>query len=486
MGSLEEKIDSYFSSINPLARKIMLERSQVKNTYGKAWDNFSFEDQEKLIDQHFIGPEVEEKYQDYLSPSPVPQWFPKLKIDCGEKIIIDFDNEGWTWQDEHSGPFSWETKSMQNLSLLDIGAEEEGKKSKRSSGAISQSRENSTERDGNKDVPWKREKSIWQSPFLLSDRGLSVPMDSGYPSSQSSEHHEELDDVFQRFGITFQKGVQGNKYTSPVEELTSGEMLPRDAGIIDRPYEDYSSPGQSMGPGSRHSSFRGKSPSRQASVRSQQSSFTDKPPSRQSSVRSRSSNSDTRSPYHPTDTYTNTQQGSLRSTPERSFSRTSSQRSSRRTSPEPSFTRDSSTQGSMRNAIENIFVRSATNRVSARSFQDSTAVLVRSPSRHSSIRRTPERDMSGLRGSFHSPPQSLSRSSSRQGSLKGRSPSLSPSGRSSFRQVPSRTPSRQSSIRSRSRSSSMENDAYMETESSGRTENTAGVARTGFDFLDNW
>ncbi len=47
--------------------------------------------------------------------------FPKYMVNCGEKNVIDFEHEGgWTWRDEHSGPFSWMTRSQQELNILGL------------------------------------------------------------------------------------------------------------------------------------------------------------------------------------------------------------------------------------------------------------------------------------------------------------------------------------------------------------------------------
>ncbi|KAJ8009058.1 hypothetical protein DPEC_G00084900 [Dallia pectoralis] len=79
---MEQKKLEYFSSINSMARKIMQEREKIKDTV----------DREEVI------------------------CYPKLLVQTGQKIV-HFGEEDITWQDEHSAPFSWETKSQLDFSL---------------------------------------------------------------------------------------------------------------------------------------------------------------------------------------------------------------------------------------------------------------------------------------------------------------------------------------------------------------------------------
>ena len=95
MALLAEKAVGYFSSIGPLAKKILDDQENLRRQYGSEWNRLSSEKQDCLVDQFFIDEEVLEKYQ--VAPGDDdeerPDCFPKLKIPCGEKICVDFDND---------------------------------------------------------------------------------------------------------------------------------------------------------------------------------------------------------------------------------------------------------------------------------------------------------------------------------------------------------------------------------------------------------
>ena len=88
MGSLAERIDDYFASLSPLASRIIQETNSVKSKYGEEWNNFTVEEQEEILDNHFIDPAIRSNYEQ----KDVANCYPKMKINCGENIVADFED----------------------------------------------------------------------------------------------------------------------------------------------------------------------------------------------------------------------------------------------------------------------------------------------------------------------------------------------------------------------------------------------------------
>ncbi|XP_052442158.1 uncharacterized protein C1orf198 homolog [Carassius gibelio] len=107
----------YFSSINSMARKIMEEREKIKERHGSAWDQMSPVDQDTAIDDGLLDPRIRARYAMHRVEREELVCFPKLLLLTGQKTV-HFGDEDLTWQDEHSAPFSWETKSQMDFSLI--------------------------------------------------------------------------------------------------------------------------------------------------------------------------------------------------------------------------------------------------------------------------------------------------------------------------------------------------------------------------------
>jgi len=92
--SLDELAVDYFSSISGLAFKLQQDCDAVKALYADSWNDLSWEKQEQLLDKHIIHQNVSDKYAD-VTPSSEHQidCFPVLKINSGEKIVVDFEHE---------------------------------------------------------------------------------------------------------------------------------------------------------------------------------------------------------------------------------------------------------------------------------------------------------------------------------------------------------------------------------------------------------
>ncbi|KAG1663722.1 E3 SUMO-protein ligase PIAS1 [Nymphon striatum] len=87
--SLQKSAEDYFASISPLAKRIMEERTIVKNEYEEEWDFMSYDEQEDAIYDYFVSPKVQEKYSSTLKLGGDTETFPKLLLHPGSKIIVE-------------------------------------------------------------------------------------------------------------------------------------------------------------------------------------------------------------------------------------------------------------------------------------------------------------------------------------------------------------------------------------------------------------
>ncbi|XP_077442879.1 uncharacterized protein C1orf198 homolog [Stigmatopora argus] len=114
--NMDERKFQYFSSINSMAKKIMQEREKIKHNHGSTWDKMSPQEQDNAIDSCMMDPHIQARYAMHRVDREEVICYPKLLIQTGQKIV-HFGDEDLTWQDEHSAPFSWETKSQLEFSL---------------------------------------------------------------------------------------------------------------------------------------------------------------------------------------------------------------------------------------------------------------------------------------------------------------------------------------------------------------------------------
>ncbi|XP_029902596.1 uncharacterized protein C1orf198 homolog [Myripristis murdjan] len=120
---LEQKKLEYFSSINSMASKIMQEREKIKAKHGSAWDKMTPNEQDNAIDNWMMDPHIRARYAMHRVEREEVVCYPKLLLQTGQKIV-HFGDEDITWQDEHSAPFSWETKSQLEFSLISGSADQ--------------------------------------------------------------------------------------------------------------------------------------------------------------------------------------------------------------------------------------------------------------------------------------------------------------------------------------------------------------------------
>ncbi|XP_026865267.2 uncharacterized protein C1orf198 homolog [Electrophorus electricus] len=123
-GDPEAQKSAYLSSISSMARKIMQERERIKERHGAAWLAMSPAERDTAIDDGMMAPTVRARYAAHRADREEVVCYPKLLVQTGQKVV-HFGEEDLTWQDEHSAPFSWETKSQLEFSVI-LAAPETG------------------------------------------------------------------------------------------------------------------------------------------------------------------------------------------------------------------------------------------------------------------------------------------------------------------------------------------------------------------------
>ncbi|XP_066553550.1 uncharacterized protein C1orf198 homolog [Amia ocellicauda] len=113
---MEAKKFEYFSSINSMAKKIMLERESIKQKHGPQWEKMTPNEQDSAIDNCLMDPQIRARYAMHRVDREELIFYPKYILQTGQKTV-HFGEEDITWQDEHSSPFSWETRSQMEFSL---------------------------------------------------------------------------------------------------------------------------------------------------------------------------------------------------------------------------------------------------------------------------------------------------------------------------------------------------------------------------------
>ncbi|XP_072369105.1 uncharacterized protein C1orf198 homolog [Scyliorhinus torazame] len=121
---LEQKKFDYFASISPMARRIMLERQKIREKYGPRWERLEPREQEEIIDNWMVEPQIRSRYNLHRDQKEETVSYPRLQLQTGQKVV-HFGEEDITWQDEHSAPFSWETKSQMEFNFASTAASEQ-------------------------------------------------------------------------------------------------------------------------------------------------------------------------------------------------------------------------------------------------------------------------------------------------------------------------------------------------------------------------
>ncbi|XP_071450588.1 uncharacterized protein C1orf198 homolog [Hetaerina americana] len=119
--SLEVLAEEYFNSLNHLAKRISSDIQVKRDAYEEIWQTLSRKEQRQVMDETIIHPEAVLKYAAYPQDNPDFECFPKLRLQTGEKYVVDEEvrkGRSLTWRDEHSAPFSWMTQSQLNLNVV--------------------------------------------------------------------------------------------------------------------------------------------------------------------------------------------------------------------------------------------------------------------------------------------------------------------------------------------------------------------------------
>ncbi|XP_055969556.1 uncharacterized protein C1orf198 homolog isoform X1 [Sorex fumeus] len=117
----ERKRFTYFSSLSPMARKIMQDKEKIREKYGPEWARLPPAQQDEIIDRCLVGPSAAAA-RDPGDADDLAR-FPSLRGPTGLKVVR-FGDEDITWQDEHSAPFSWETRSQMEFSVSSLTIQE--------------------------------------------------------------------------------------------------------------------------------------------------------------------------------------------------------------------------------------------------------------------------------------------------------------------------------------------------------------------------
>ncbi|XP_039264322.2 uncharacterized protein LOC120340130 [Styela clava] len=130
----QKEIRDYFSSINCMTMKIIEDIMKVEDDYRESWKNFTVEEREEKINEAMVSPEVMKNY-------PLPEIedldvYPTVKIDTGQKmeeLQSETDKNVVTskWRDEHSAPFSLQTKSQMDIRIPTVDGKKQKKRKKK-------------------------------------------------------------------------------------------------------------------------------------------------------------------------------------------------------------------------------------------------------------------------------------------------------------------------------------------------------------------
>ncbi|XP_068222436.1 uncharacterized protein [Palaemon carinicauda] len=113
--------EEYFRGVSTLCRRMLDDMSAVKESFGDSWNELDYHQQCRVIDQAIVDEETVRRYESGGAIGPECEYFPKLKLPTGQKVVCDetLTARGFScsWRDEHSAPFSWHTRSQMDLTL---------------------------------------------------------------------------------------------------------------------------------------------------------------------------------------------------------------------------------------------------------------------------------------------------------------------------------------------------------------------------------
>lgn len=86
----ERKRFSYFSSLSPMARKIMAEKERIRERYGPDWERLPPRQQDEIIDKSLVQPNIQARYAAHRGAArdnPPPVCYPNLRLNTGQKVV---------------------------------------------------------------------------------------------------------------------------------------------------------------------------------------------------------------------------------------------------------------------------------------------------------------------------------------------------------------------------------------------------------------
>ncbi|TFJ95548.1 hypothetical protein DR999_PMT22858 [Platysternon megacephalum] len=85
----ERKRFSYFSSLSPMARKIMAEKERIRERYGPDWERLPPRQQDEIIDKCLVEPHVQARYAAHRGAARAapPACYPGLRLNTGQKVV---------------------------------------------------------------------------------------------------------------------------------------------------------------------------------------------------------------------------------------------------------------------------------------------------------------------------------------------------------------------------------------------------------------
>ncbi|PNI55137.1 C1orf198 isoform 6, partial [Pan troglodytes] len=99
----------------------MQDKEKIREKYGPEWARLPPAQQDEIIDRCLVGPRAPAPRDP--GDSEELTRFPGLRGPTGQKVVR-FGDEDLTWQDEHSAPFSWETRSQMEFSISALSIQE--------------------------------------------------------------------------------------------------------------------------------------------------------------------------------------------------------------------------------------------------------------------------------------------------------------------------------------------------------------------------
>uniref|UniRef100_A0A7N4V766 Chromosome 1 open reading frame 198 n=1 Tax=Sarcophilus harrisii TaxID=9305 RepID=A0A7N4V766_SARHA len=87
----ERKRFTYFSSLSPMARKIMQDKEKIREKYGPEWERLPPKQQDEIIDKCMVEPHIQARYAAHraagASKDQTPSCYPNLRVPTGQKVV---------------------------------------------------------------------------------------------------------------------------------------------------------------------------------------------------------------------------------------------------------------------------------------------------------------------------------------------------------------------------------------------------------------